>query len=166
MDNSALTLQYITDKSHRFKVYEANRVAEILGYTDVGDWQHIDGKMNPADMCIRGLMDPVNILQQDKNGKSWSLSSELLTEEHQASNIVIDEIDEDNPEIKKDVLVAATFKKQPCLDYKRFSSFQKIIRVTFRMKQFFWNARNVDEKKGFLTVQEVEKAETLLFKWI
>lgn len=70
MDNSALTLQYITDKSHRVKVYEANRVPQILGYTDIGDWQHTDGEMNPADMCIRGVMDPVNILQQDKNGKS------------------------------------------------------------------------------------------------
>ena len=51
-------------------MYEANRVAQILGYTDIGDWQHTDGEMNPADMCIRGVMDPVNTLQQDKNGQS------------------------------------------------------------------------------------------------
>ena len=69
--DSTLTLQYITDKSHRFKVHVANRVAELVVYTDTGDWQHIDGKMNPADMCTRGLIDPVNLLQQDKNGKSW-----------------------------------------------------------------------------------------------
>ena len=93
--DSTLTLQYITDKSHRFEVYAANRVAEILEYT--GNWQHIDGKMNPADMCTRRLMDPANLLQQDKNGKSCLLGPDFLTEEHQASNIVIDEIDEDNP---------------------------------------------------------------------
>ena len=51
--DSTLTLQYITDKSHRFKVYVANRVAEILEYTDTDDWQHIDGKMNLADICTR-----------------------------------------------------------------------------------------------------------------
>ena len=34
------------------------------------------------------------------------------------------------------------------------------------MKQFCWNARNTDKKKSFLAVQEIEEAETLLFKWI
>ena len=47
--DSRLTLLYITDESHRFKVYVANQVAEILGYTDTGDWQHTDWKMNPTD---------------------------------------------------------------------------------------------------------------------
>ena len=42
--DSTLTLQYITDKSHRFKVYVSNRLAEILEYADTGDWQHIEGK--------------------------------------------------------------------------------------------------------------------------
>ena len=34
------------------------------------------------------------------------------------------------------------------------------------MKRFCWNTRNADKKKGFFTVQEIEEAETLLFKWI
>ena len=83
------------------------------------------------------------------------------------SNIVIDEIYEYNPEIKKkDISVAATSNKQPCLDYKRFSSYPKFTRVISWMRQFFWNARNADKKKSFLTVQEIKEAETLLFKWI
>ena len=128
--DSTLTLQYITDKSHRFKVYVANRVAEILEYTNIGDWQHIDGKMNPTDICTRGLMDPANLLQRDKHRKSWLLGPEFLTEEYQINNKVIGKIDEDDPEIKKkDILVAATFNKQPCLKYKRFSSYQRMIRV-------------------------------------
>ena len=53
--DSTLTLQYITDKSHRFKEYVPNRVSEILEYTNTGDWKHIDGKMNPADICTRDL---------------------------------------------------------------------------------------------------------------
>ena len=165
--DSTVTLQYITDISHRFKMYVANRVAKILEYTDTGDWQHIDGKMNPTDRCTRGLMDSANLLQQDKNEKSWLLGQDFLTKEHQASKIVIDEIDEDNPEIKKkDILVAATFNKQPCVEYKSFPSFQRIIRVIIWMKQFSWNARNADKKKSFLTFQEIEEAETLIFKWI
>ena len=34
------------------------------------------------------------------------------------------------------------------------------------MKRFCWNARYRDKKKSFLTVQEIEEAETLLFKRI
>ena len=34
------------------------------------------------------------------------------------------------------------------------------------MKRFCWNARNADKRKSFLTVQEIQEAETLLFKWI
>ena len=106
-----LTLQYITDKSHRFKVYVANRVAEILEYTDTADWQHFDGEMNLADMCTRGLMDRANLLQWDKQRKSWLLGPDLLTEKHQASNIVTDEIDKDNPEIKKDITGSRNFEQ-------------------------------------------------------
>ena len=88
-------IKYITEKSHRFKVYVANRVVVILDYTVTGDQQNIDGKMNPADICIQpnGLMDPANLLQQDKNGKLWLLGPDFLTEKYQASNLVIDEID-------------------------------------------------------------------------
>ena len=112
-------------------------------------------------------MDPVNLLQRDKYGKSWLLGPDFLTEEHQVNNIVIGKIDEDNPEInKKDILVAATFNKQPCLECKRFSSYQRIIRVIRWMKRFCWNARHADKKKGFLTVQEIQEAKTLHFKWI
>ena len=79
--DSTLTLKYITNKSHRFKVYVANRVAEIMEYTDTGNWQHIDGKMKKADIYIytRGLTDPANLLQQDKHEKSWLLDPGFLT---------------------------------------------------------------------------------------
>lgn len=57
------------------------------------------------------------------------LGTDFLTIEHQASNIVIDEIDEDSPEIKNYIFVVAAFIKQPCLEYKRFPNYQRIIRV-------------------------------------
>ena len=68
--DSAFTLQYITYKSHRFKEYVPNRAAEILEYTDSGNWQHIDRRINPANMCTREVMDQTNLLQRDKNGNS------------------------------------------------------------------------------------------------
>ena len=61
-------------------------------------------------------MDPGNLLQRDKHGKSWLLGPDFFTEEHQTRNIVIDKINEGNTEIQKNhILVAAIFDKQPCL---------------------------------------------------
>ena len=80
--DSTTILQYITDKSHRLKVYVPNQVAWILECTDTGNWQHNDGKMNPADMCTRGLLDPGNPLQWNKHGKSWLPGPDFLTKEH------------------------------------------------------------------------------------
>lgn len=76
--DTILALQYITDKLRRFKVFVANRVAEILEYTDTDNWQHIDRKMNPADMFTRGRMDLANLLQQNKHRKSWLLGQDFL----------------------------------------------------------------------------------------
>ena len=84
-------------------MYVANWVAEISEYSEAGDWKHNDGKMNPADMCTRGFMDPANLLQQDEHGKPWLLGPDILPEEQQADNIVIDKMDEDNTEIEKKI---------------------------------------------------------------
>ena len=112
--DSTLVLQYITDKSHRFKEYVANRVTEILELTNACDWRHKDGKLNPADICSRGIMDPCNLLKKDNHSKSWIFGPEFLNGENTASTEVIwQELDENDPEIKKkDILVAANFKQQ------------------------------------------------------
>ena len=44
----------------------------------------------PEDLWIQ----PISYGKINKYGKSWLLSSDFLTEKHQASNIVIDKIDE------------------------------------------------------------------------
>ena len=65
LSDSMLSLQYITDISHRFKAYAENRLAETLEYTDVKSWQHVDGKQN-----------------QGKYDKSWLHGREFLIKEN------------------------------------------------------------------------------------
>ena len=94
-------------------------------------------EMDPTDICTRGLMNRNNLLEWDKKLRSWLLGPDFLTEEHQASEIVYNEIDEENTEIKKkNMLVAAAFNKQLCFEYKKFSSYQRIIRVICWMKRY------------------------------
>lgn len=50
LSDSMLSLQYITDIFHRFKAYAEDRLAEILEYTNVKSWQHVDGKQNQGQI--------------------------------------------------------------------------------------------------------------------
>ena len=91
---------------------------------------------------------------------------DFLTEEHQARNIVINEIDEHNPEIKKnDVLAAAVFDKQLCWEYNRFSSYQKNhqshvldetiagMQETQIRRQAFWQFKKLKESKQYSSIR-------------
>ena len=62
------TLQYIQDQSHRFKIYVANRVSQILERTSSNDWNFIEGVKNPADVCSRGVFHPTQLFETDKYG--------------------------------------------------------------------------------------------------
>ena len=54
--DSIVTLQYIRNETHRFKVYVANRVTEILEVTNKDQWNYVSSKENPADMVSRGCI--------------------------------------------------------------------------------------------------------------
>ena len=56
--NFMLTLQYIQNNSHRFKIYVANLVTQILEGPSSADWNFIEGIKNPADICSRGVSNP------------------------------------------------------------------------------------------------------------
>ena len=49
-----LTLHYIQDKSHRFKIYVANRATQILESTSAANRNFSEGVENPADISLRG----------------------------------------------------------------------------------------------------------------
>lgn len=48
-------LQYIRNETKRFHTFVANRVAEIRDVTNVNQWRHYPGKLNPADDASRRL---------------------------------------------------------------------------------------------------------------
>ena len=60
--DSTLTLQYIQNRRHRMKSRVANRVTEILESSEVEDWAHVPGNINPADLLTRGVSDPAKLM--------------------------------------------------------------------------------------------------------
>lgn len=53
--DSMIVIQYIKDKSKRFKTFVANRVAYIQQSRDSDQWRYVPSKENPADDVSRGL---------------------------------------------------------------------------------------------------------------
>ena len=53
--DSTTVLQWIRGAEKRQQIFVANRVAEILDNTNVRQWRHCSGELNPADDGTRGL---------------------------------------------------------------------------------------------------------------
>ena len=47
--DSRIVLGYIANEARRFHVFVANRVQAIRDHTEPGQWNHVEGKKNPAD---------------------------------------------------------------------------------------------------------------------
>ena len=54
--DSMTVLRYLRNTKSRFKTFVANRIAVIQDLTNVDDWRHIPGELNPADLASRGFM--------------------------------------------------------------------------------------------------------------
>ena len=50
-------LKWINDTGTHFKTFIRNRLSSIHELTPDGSWRHVPTKLNPADVCSRGL-DP------------------------------------------------------------------------------------------------------------
>ena len=52
--DSLIVLAYIKSETKRFHVFTSNRVSKIRQVSDPHQWNHIPGKLNPADILSRG----------------------------------------------------------------------------------------------------------------
>ena len=53
--DSMTVLGYIRNTTSRYKSFVANRLAVIQDLTEVHQWHHVDGTLNPADLASRGI---------------------------------------------------------------------------------------------------------------
>ena len=53
--DSTSVLQYIRNKTIRFKTFVANRLSEIHDASRPSQWKHVESARNPADLASRGL---------------------------------------------------------------------------------------------------------------
>ena len=100
--DSMLVLQYVKNRTHRFKTYVANRVTEILDSSHPDQWSHIAGIANPADLLTRGVSDPKILLEVNKNQTSWFEGPAFLkTDEEAWPEMQIKDLKHEDMEIKR-----------------------------------------------------------------
>ena len=121
-------LHWIHGHPSRWKTFVANRVSKIQDLLPEHHWGHIKGVDNPADLASRGLS-----AQDLRNNNLWWQGSD-----HMKIGLPIPKQihsnQQDNSETKQSILVMSTTVNFDLIS--KFSSLQKLIRVTFYLLRF------------------------------
>ena len=159
--DSSITLQYLHNRSRRFKVFVANRVAELHESSDLSQWFHVSGTDNPADDLTRGL--PIHELHSNSR---WLLGPDFLWKPEECWPIQseIDTVGENDPEVKTINTLTIVNKFD---NLKRFSSWSRLLRVVA------WILRWLNKVRGqakpphtYLVYQDIKLARIATLKSI
>ena len=189
--DSQIALWWIWGVSREFKQFIQNRVVEIRRLTKPAQWNYCPTESNPADICSRGSMTSKLITNQ----LWWSGPEFLRGEKEQWPSLKMNSVEvtsnDSDPrlELKKgtcnnskkqhdsSVLVniasgEATSEKRLNLDciipLEKFSSLQRLMRVTAYVLRFVSNLKQSKRKKelidGEVMQEEMDQARELWIK--
>ena len=117
-------LHWLHSADKKQNVFVANRAAETLGNSTIDEWKHVKGETNQSNIGTRGITI-------EKLTESDWLSGPIWLKDHpddwplslQPINLV--------PDVHAAVAVSAntSMTQEPIVDWSRFSSFSKCVRV-------------------------------------
>lgn len=153
--DSTITLAWIRKPSHHWQTFVANRVSAIQSLVAPEIWHHISGIHNPADAASRGLSASA-LLQSNLwwNGPDWlSKSNEHWPITHVECTTNID--------AKPPSTIALLTSNDTLGILERFSSLDRLLRVTVLLRRFIFNARNPKPLRiyGSITTEELEESK-------
>jgi hypothetical protein len=161
--DSQIVLSWISAPPSKGNPFVTNRVHKIKSLVPKALWQHISGKINPADCASRGML-PSKLLHHDLwwCGPVW-LKERLDTDSeiNQWSSTNAIALDKSEQE-----LFTAPVIEVPNFICK-YSSFSKLIRITAFVHRFVHNIRNSSDKRtGVLTADEICQATEFVVRTI
>ena len=160
--DTTVVLLWIYNINNRQKTYIANRLHEIRHPTAIGDWKYVPTKHNPADEGTRGIKTTELKHSQWMNGPAFlKLPSHLwprTIEETTPSTL------ENMPTSKTDDIQTYSLicnTPHTFVDYKRFSSWKRLLRTTFYI------VKTMDlAKRRLSTVKErYQRSKDILFRF-
>ena len=158
--DSKITLYWIKNKKMKWKPFVQNRVQEINSIKNV-TWKFCPGKENPADLLTRGVTS-AKLLKESKiwnNGPAWLSGSQSEwpsdkdEEEFENNMVYLIEHAKENPKVV------------PILNTEKYSSYEKVLRITSWVYRFGINTDKKQNKiTGLLTSNEMKKSEVYWLK--
>eukprot|EP00057_Strongylocentrotus_purpuratus_P025475 XP_011679949.1 PREDICTED: uncharacterized protein LOC100891320 [Strongylocentrotus purpuratus] len=170
MTDSMIALSWVKSKAKSFKVFVSTRVGEIQGSTDPSQWRHIPGEVNVADDLTRGL-------NADQLNGRWQYGPDFLCQpksewpEEPKLEGKVPEVESERR--REQSVLIVTHSDEDVIDYKRFSSWRKLIRVTSYVLKFVRRLRSkcrqeIDDSdndtSSTLTPDELEQGEAFLIQ--
>ncbi len=146
--DSTNVLYWVRNQSRTFKPFVANRVAEIQRHSDPEQWRHIPGEINPADLPTRGIM-AANLC----NNTLWLEGPEFLTDTNKPWPERIPGSTAISTATEKEMKSRSYASKessteQDRLNPSRYSSWNRLVRVTTRVKRFLSNSKTPLESRN------------------
>ncbi|XP_071153539.1 uncharacterized protein [Mytilus edulis] len=162
--DSQITLCWLTTEK-QLPVFVSNRVKEINEITQEYQWKYCPTDSNPADMLSRGvtatkfleldlLMKEPEWLTGKSNWPQWK---------NKESHILSTTIEQGQSTSEPQQKIRSYEGISKIMDIQRYSSYQKLLRITAYMYRFINNCRNNDKLTGNLSVNEIQTAST---SWI
>lgn len=149
--DSTIALHWIKTAPHMLKTFVAHRVADIQTTTASNDWRHIRSEDNPADLVSRGIsVGQFNYSNLWHNGPCW-----LANAEGDWPSSCLEPIEV--PELR--AVIALPVQPIQLPYFQRFSSFQRLKRVTAYLLRFVENASRRKRISGPLSADELQRAE-------
>ncbi|GFY01945.1 uncharacterized protein TNCV_5098061 [Trichonephila clavipes] len=151
-----LQLHIFCDASPR--AFGAVAVIEIQSNSDPSDWHHCSGRENPADDVSRGAN-----LETIINSQVWMHGPQWLrtTENNWPKSLNCDFSSTDPCESEEQVFTfACELNTASIINLRKFSSLQKLLRVTSWVLRFVHNIRNrFNKRSDDLSTEEIDGAE-------
>ncbi|KMQ88302.1 hypothetical protein RF55_12237 [Lasius niger] len=152
--DAAVVLAWIRSHPSRWKVFVANRVAEVQSLIPPQNWRYVPSADNPADAATRGI-SPSELASMDMwwIGPTWLRDTHYTWSEPGSADGNAEE--EERRTVATNV--ARTTNEHPVL--LRFSSLSRLLRVTVHCFRFLHNARNPrNRKESFVIRDELDLA--------
>ncbi|XP_064617058.1 uncharacterized protein LOC135481057 [Liolophura sinensis] len=157
--DAQIVLHWLRTESINMKPFVGVRVAEIQGTWSPEHWRYVPTHLNPADDISRG------IATADINGR-WMHGPSFLKEDKDIWPTEPSQTVKVDTECKTVKYICVVQKKEPVVDAERFSSWQRLLRVTSYCFRFIHNIRrrSQDRLDGPLHSSEVEEARLYWIK--
>lgn len=162
--DSTIVLAWISSSSRKWQAFVANRVSDIQDKSSPSEWRHVISKDNPADLISRGTT-PEQLIQANIwwEGPQW-LKKDIKFWPKEGEELSVDTI----PEKRKQTVIVTIVNYEPCINYTKFSSLNKLLRTTAYVLRFIHNVKCGKEKHkiGIITVEEINQAKLKIIKLV